>query len=156
MDDILYSVKETSEKLELHEKTVLRFLKEGKLTGIKVGRSWKIKKSAVDQLLGFEPSANANEIDMTVELPREGGSSSMKVQVSSVVDIFVDSYAEADRISTMIVATLNCKDASYGESSYKFLYYEEEKKARLLLWGSALFMEKMLGMISMFTEERRG
>ncbi len=151
MDEILYSVKETSEKLELHEKTVLRFLKEGKLTGTKVGRSWKIKKSAVDQFLGFEPTNT--ELDMTVELPREQRTSSMKVQVSSVVDIYVENYAEADRISTMIVATLNCKDASYGESSYKFIYYEEEKKARLLLWGSALFMEKMLGMISMFTEE---
>lgn len=48
----LYTVKEVAETLKLSEETIRRYLRDNKLSGIKVnGGSWLIKQEQLDQFL---------------------------------------------------------------------------------------------------------
>ncbi len=52
MSEELYTVEAAAERLQLHVKTVLRFIREGRLRAAKVGRGWRIQRSDLDALAG--------------------------------------------------------------------------------------------------------
>ena len=41
----LLSIDETAEKLKSHPETVRRFIREGQLAGVKLGRSWRVREA---------------------------------------------------------------------------------------------------------------
>jgi excisionase family DNA binding protein len=41
----LYTVEEAAEKLKIHHETMRDYLRERKITGVKVGRSWRVRES---------------------------------------------------------------------------------------------------------------
>lgn len=47
----LMSVEETASYLKIHPEVVRRWLREGKLKGIKVGGVWRIDKNVLDEML---------------------------------------------------------------------------------------------------------
>lgn len=49
----LLTVEAAAEALKLHPKTVLRFIREGRLKATKVGRAFRIRRSDVDALAGL-------------------------------------------------------------------------------------------------------
>ena len=46
-----YTVKEVAEMLKVHEQTVFRWLREGKLKSDKVGSNHRITKEQIDQFI---------------------------------------------------------------------------------------------------------
>jgi hypothetical protein len=74
-----------------------------------------------------------------------------KVQVSSIVDVFVENKNEASRLSTTILAAMNSRDPEHGNARCDFLFYEDELKARFILWGTPTFMSTMLSLIAAIT-----
>lgn len=47
-NDIM-TVQEVAEYLRLNEMTVYRLAQEGKIPGLKIGRSWRFKKEVIDE-----------------------------------------------------------------------------------------------------------
>ncbi len=41
----LLTIEETAEKLKMHPETMRDYLRERKITGVKVGRSWRVRES---------------------------------------------------------------------------------------------------------------
>jgi len=151
------TVDQASDLARLHPKTILRFIKEEKIHATKVGRTWRIPERDIVRFLhgGDEPE--------TGESLRFAGTTENippamrieKIQVSSVIDIRVTDAEEAGRISNGFIAALNCKEPEWGESRYQFIFYEKELKAQIILWGSPLFMERMLSLIQALADSRR-
>ena len=57
MEEQFLTVEQVSKILQLHPYTVLKYIKDGKLRGMKLGRRYRLKKSDVDEFLernGFE------------------------------------------------------------------------------------------------------
>jgi excisionase family DNA binding protein len=52
MSEELYTVDAAAERLKLHAKTVLRFIRDGRLRATKVGKSYRILRSELDALAG--------------------------------------------------------------------------------------------------------
>lgn len=50
------TVKELADYLKVHETTVKRALKSGKLKGFKASRDWRVPKEAVEQWIGKDNS----------------------------------------------------------------------------------------------------
>lgn len=46
----LLSTKEAAAMLKVSMPTLLKFLKDGTLSGVKVGRQWRIQRSAIENL----------------------------------------------------------------------------------------------------------
>jgi len=149
LDENIYTVDEAAKIANLHPKTIIRFIKEGKIKGIKIGRQWRIKESDIKSFLYGDSQAHDFKIPTSKTFSGEinispGGGIKEKIQVSTVIDVFVRDFDEATMLSNTFLAVLNCKDPEYGNSTYKFLFYEAEKKARFILWGTPVFVGKLL------------
>lgn len=137
-----YTVEQVSNMLDIHPKTIQRYIREGKLRASKIGKSWRITG---DDLSAFtEGDSYKTSIDQ--------GQSSRKVIASSVIDIFTGGKEDAMRIMNTLTASLNAKPAEYGKSSMQSQYIERENLVRITLWGEIRFMAIMMDTISSLTE----
>src|SRR5574341_1819366 len=94
----LFTVDEVAGRLNLHAKTVRRFIREGKLPAKRIGKEYRITRSALEEFAGTAIGAGA------VPVPR-----TRQLLVSSIVDIDAISQEESDRITTLIMAGLNSR-----------------------------------------------
>jgi excisionase family DNA binding protein len=56
-DERFYTIKEVAELLKVSDGGVRKWLKTGKLKGIKLGRIWRIKKSDLEEFLNEKRGA---------------------------------------------------------------------------------------------------
>src|SRR4051812_21829671 len=57
MSEEVYTVEQFAERLKLHRKTVLRFIRDGRLRAVKVGKSYRILRSDMEAMTGFSRGA---------------------------------------------------------------------------------------------------
>ena len=175
MKERLYTVDETASILELHPRTIRRFIHEGRLTARKVGKQWRISESALDELAGFAEGGTVNESAGSQEnedgMQRDGESPddrhaapgghaesadaetgfAGKIRASTVIDIAVTDEDEAWRLSSTVIAVLNGKEAEYGEVRFESMFLDDERKVRFMLWGDARFIGNLLVLLSQIT-----
>jgi excisionase family DNA binding protein len=60
MDDLL-TTKQVQEFLQIDRTTIYRMLKDGRLTGVKVGQQWRFLRQEIEALLATVPSPSENE-----------------------------------------------------------------------------------------------
>jgi excisionase family DNA binding protein len=60
-DEKFYTIKEVAELLKVSDGGVRKWLKTGKLKGIKLGRIWRIRESDFDKFLKERESAGEKE-----------------------------------------------------------------------------------------------
>jgi len=51
---------EVAELLQVSRRTVVRWLKEGRLKGVRVGRLWRVREEDLEMFLRLEREANGN------------------------------------------------------------------------------------------------
>src|SRR6266487_2249988 len=57
--DKLLTTEQVAQRLNIHQNTVIRYIHSGRLPAVKVGKSYRIKESVVDALVGeAEPADN--------------------------------------------------------------------------------------------------
>lgn len=136
------TVEEISQMLSIHPKTIQRYIREGKLSATKIGKSWRVSGHDLSTFLESEsyPKASA-------EPPEE-----IKTMASSVVDIPVHHRDDAIRIINTLTASANAKPRDLGQSSVHSQYIEREKMVRVTLWGSVRFMAIMMDTLSALIE----
>lgn len=52
--DLPFTAEEAAKALRVHPKTLKRWLTEGKLKGVRLGRAWRIPRSEITRLLNSE------------------------------------------------------------------------------------------------------
>ena len=67
METKLYNVDQISKILQINPQTTLRFIREGKIKAIKVGREYRVKESDLNEYLGLYTPAPIPAIDIPVE-----------------------------------------------------------------------------------------
>jgi excisionase family DNA binding protein len=55
MSEAFHTVEQAAERLKLHPKTVLRFIKDGRLRATRIGKAYRILASDLDALAGAAP-----------------------------------------------------------------------------------------------------
>ena len=152
MDQKLYSVEETARILNLHPKTVQRFIREGKIKARKIGRGWRITHGDLRDYAHAELAPEKDEKEKTT-----GNSDlhpvSERIRISTVIEIEETDREEASRISNSMIALLNCKDPAWGKSRFDFIHYPETGKARFMLYGTPAFIGAMLKSLERLTSE---
>lgn len=163
MENKFYTIDQIAEMLDLHHKTIRKFITEGRLGANKVGKQWRISGH---DLSVFMEKNNVNignkEIkieendDVEFSTKKESGlTSKTKINVSSVVDINEVGRDEYFRISTLLMAIMNTRDEKMANSTINMKYYEKDNILRVMLWGNVQFTEEMIGLISTFVEQVR-
>jgi excisionase family DNA binding protein len=149
----IFTVDQVAEILHLHPKTVRGFIREGKLMAKKIGKVWRIQKHDVDAFAGTAgdlTGSNVVQADGKTEMGVKATRG--KIQVTAIIDFFVGSRDEADRISASIMASTKSKDSSFGDVRIDYIFYETEAKARFIVFGGAGFTSELLRMISMISD----
>lgn len=138
MQETYYTVEQISELLQMHPKTVQRYIREGRLRAVKVGKGWRVSGHDLSVFTESAPPA-PEHAPITI--------------VSCVADVCVADENDAVRIVNAITAALNCKPADYGQSTMHTQYIPEEGNLRITLYGGARFMAVMLDAIATIAED---
>ena len=90
MSEPLHTVQQAAERLKLHPKTVLRLIHEGRLRGVKIGKSYRIQESDLRAFAGVA----------------EGAPPSRQARVACVAEVEQVTIEEASRIANVLSAAL--------------------------------------------------
>lgn len=158
MENQFYTIDKVAEILGMHHKTIRKFIREGKLGANKVGKQWRISGHDLSVFMERN-SVNINDEKISKESNIDFYTNEeaediieKKINVSTVVDINDIDKDEYFRISNTLIAIANCKEPEIRKSTIQVKYDEEDKRSRVILWGSVKFIENMLSTISMLVE----
>jgi excisionase family DNA binding protein len=144
-----YSVEELATLLQLHPKTVQRFIREGRIQGSKLGRSWKVHR---DALKAFSHAELATEptIDPDAEAPGRA------VRVSAVIEVPGQGPEAAARIARNIMGALASPDAARGSAGFSFGYHEGSRTARYTFTGQPDFIARIMALFGTIQDAIEG
>src|SRR6266446_4804949 len=117
MSTQLYTADEVAGLLNLHVKTIRRYVRDGRLKAHRIGKEYRIARADLDAFAG-EPRP-----DPPVARTRH-------VVASTIVDADVVSPDESHRITTMVMAALNARKGEPDFPRVDTIYYEEQAKLR--------------------------
>lgn len=143
-----YSVDQIAEMIEMHPKTIQRYIREGKLKAQKIGKSWRVSghdlSTFVEGTDGFrksEASGGLQDIIMAAE---------NTIRISAVIDIPVKNNLDAVQVVNWISASMNARSSECGYKTMNSQYIEPEHIIRIMLWGSASFMGAIMSSLAEF------
>jgi len=138
MQEKFYTVEKIAEMLDMHPKTIQKYIREGKLRATKVGKAWRVSGHDLSQFVQINGETNPIIESRADKNPDD------KIMISSVVDIDVENMNEAISIVNMLTAGMNSKTSDYGHTTMKAQFIESELKVRVMLYGNIKFMETLL------------
>lgn len=153
MEEKYYTIGEVASKLEVHTKTVRRYIYNGKIQALKVGGQWRIYQSALDKYYESSKYSSDNEAvsqdDFCIFMDGQNRTTDDKLQICSIVDYYVDQQEEVKPIAHEITEVIM---SMKGQEQYRFnyVYDRAEKRARFVLWGNATFIESVVRRLKKF------
>jgi excisionase family DNA binding protein len=140
----LYTAEEVAKLLDLHVKTVRRYVREGRIKARRIGKEYRVAKADLDAFAGG---------DLSVERPV---ARTRHVIVSSVLDVDAISPDESNRITTMVMASLNARRGAPDFPRVDSIYYLEQGKLRVTITANPVLTCELLRMINALLEGGRG
>jgi excisionase family DNA binding protein len=138
----LYTADEVAGLLNLHVKTIRRYVRDGRLKARRIGKEYRIARADLDDFAGETHSA-----DTPVARTRH-------VIASTIVDVDVISPDESHRITTMIMASLNSRKGEPDFPRVDSIYYPEQAKLRVTITASPVLTCELLRMINALLETK--
>ena len=135
MPSQLLTADQVAETLNLHVKTVLRHIREGRLIARRIGKEYRITRADLNAFAG-----DTSEPERPVVRTRH-------VVASSVVDVDAISPNDSHRITTMVMASLNSRRGEGDFPRVDTIYYEEQGKLRVTITSSVELTVELLRMI---------
>lgn len=133
--DELCTVEFAAERLKVHQKTILRLIRKGRLKGTRIGKAYRILRSDLEAFAG-------------VEMPAAAASAS----VTSVVDVPDVAPDTAQNWSKMIMAALNSRASRTAPLRAETIYEPERAHFKVVIVGAPSDTMNLLGLIRMWTE----
>jgi excisionase family DNA binding protein len=121
----LFTVDEVAERLNLHVKTVRRFIREGRLAAKRIGKEYRIARAALDEFAGTSPEPETAPVAPVAR--------TRQVLVSSIVDVDAIAADESQRITTLIMAGLNSRRGEPDFPRVDSLYDTERGRLRIMI-----------------------
>ena len=144
MATYLYTVEQVAELLNLHVKTVRRYVRTGRLKAKRIGKQYRIARADLDEFSGG------------LAVDREPVARTRHVIASSIVDVDVVSPEENQRITTMVMASLNGRKGEADFPRVDSIYYPEQAKLRITITASPVLTCGLLQMINALLGDGRG
>lgn len=120
MSEPLHTVQQAAERLKLHPKTVLRLIREGRLKGARIGKSYRILESELRAFAGEAPGA---------------GPSGLSVRVTCVAEVEDLTAQEASRVANVLSAALVSREARPEPLRMTTAYDPEARRMKAVLFA---------------------
>jgi len=141
MTSNLYSAEQVAEMLNLHVKTVRRYVRDGRLKAKRIGKEYRITRADLEAFAGEVRPAEK-------DVPR-----TRHVIASSIVDVDAISGNESDRVTTMIMASLNARKGEGDFPRVDTIYYPEQARLRVTITGSLVLTCELMRMIDVLLKD---
>lgn len=136
-----FSPKEVANILNVHEKTIRRYLRDGVLKGQKLGGSWKISNEV---LMDYMDQKEPVTMDGLSSVSMKSG----KVTATLLLDVQVKHAKEGHKIAKQFMNLIHHK----GYESCQFNYQMENGKARFRFSGCSEFLSDALKIVEGINE----
>ncbi len=140
MEKHLYSIDKVAELLGMHKKTILRYIKEGKLTANKVGGRWRIHGNDLTSFVGAKDAPD----ESLTRRQKAKADITPEPWISAVVHAENRERDEFIRISNALIAIKSGGDDQDRRCRIDAVYFEEELKIQILIWGTLDFTGRIL------------
>ena len=134
MEQKYYTPDEIAELLQMHPKTIRRYIREGKLKATKIGKGWRVS--------GHDLTVFAEGMPLTTEAKDANES---PVKVSAVVDVTVRNPDDVMRLMNFVASVQDSSKASFVTINGQYIQHEEV--FRMMLWGNLFGVHQLMGSI---------
>ncbi|HUO91915.1 MAG TPA: helix-turn-helix domain-containing protein [Rhizomicrobium sp.] len=144
MDQDFYTITEVAKRLKLHVKTVLIYVRDGRLKATRIGKQYRVARSDFDAFSrGHAAPAEADD-----------GRRTRHVDVSSIVEIDAISRPTAERTVTHLQGALKGRSPADRPTRLDTIYYEDIARLKLIISASPETTASLLNLIPILIEER--
>lgn len=134
MSGTLLTVEQAAEQLNLHPKTVLRYIREGRLPATRVGKSYRIVRANLDAFAGIAGGTTG---------PAAGA------RATCILDIPGASVDQAERMATFLHAAALSGDAGTPPLHLETAFDPLAGTMKLVLIGAPADVARLLEMVQL-------
>ena len=134
MSDMLVSVEQASKELGLHPKTVLRYIRDGRLAATRVGKSYRISRMKLDAFAGI----SRGEAD-----DRFGARATCIVEIPQI------EVARAERFATFLQSVALTGDAAMPPLGVQTAFDPSAGLLKVILIGHPSDVARLLEMLQL-------
>ncbi|WP_067972830.1 helix-turn-helix domain-containing protein [Nocardiopsis trehalosi] len=138
----LYSVEQVAERLGLHVRTVRKYVRDGRLKAVKVGRRYRITREDVEAFTGLPLPPTA----------RESAVRHRRVEVSSIVGIDAVDPETARRVVALLTAAAAGRGADGPPLRVETAYDEERAHMKVIVLGGPAETARLLEYVNAVVE----
>src|SRR5215217_5171241 len=117
----LYTIERVADLLNLHVKTVRGYVRSGRLKAKRIGKQYRVTRHDLEEFAG------TSAVETPPAVPRR-----RHVIASTIIDADAVPPQTAERVSTMVMATLNGQREGEGPR-VDVIYYPEHAKLRVTI-----------------------
>ena len=140
MSDVLVTVEQAAQRLKLHPRTVLRYIRDGRLPATRIGKSYRIEQSKLDGFAGVETGL---------------AGASGKLRATCVVDIAGMTAADADRLASFLNAAAVGRNAQTPPLSVSTTYDVPTRGMKVILVGGPADVARLLELLQVQSGQPR-
>jgi len=158
MSEELLSVEQVAQMMDMHTRTIRRYIKEGKLVAAKFGGQWRVKRSDLKNLMSDSEFLEESETIWTSNVENFLQGKSTKgdhpLQICSIADCYLEKN-KINQLSQQLLKLMNSADEDRAYAKFQYMYDEKRNKARFILWGNPKFVQKLIAEISKYDEVKK-
>jgi len=139
-EGLLFTPEQVASRLGLHVKTVRRYIRDGELRAVKVGKRYRVTAKALEEFSGL-----ATESDATARRPF--------TEASCIVSIDDLDAQSADRLATSVVGVAQGRRAANDPLHVEARYYPERNRLKVVCSGDIAATTQMLALINALLED---
>jgi len=127
----LFTADEIAARLNLHVKTVRRYIREGRLKAKRIGKEYRVAAPDLDDFAG------------TAGLPGSAATARHLI-ASTIVDIDGISQEESDRVTTLVMAALNTRRGEPAVPRADCIYFPDRGRLRISITAEPVLTSELL------------
>lgn len=139
MPNSLFTVAQAAQQLNLHPKTVLRYIRDGRLSATRMGKSYRIPRAELDAFAG---------------LARGSAQAGPEARTTCITDIPGVTVEAAERVATFLHSVAMTGDASTPPMHLQTSFDPLAQTLKIVVIGSPLDVGRVLEMLNLHTRVR--
>nr|WKF60071.1 hypothetical protein HUO10_004583 [Paraburkholderia busanensis] len=132
MLDAIYTVEEAADRLRLHPKTVLRFIREERLRATRVGKAYRIQRADLEAFAG---------------VPAEVAARPMAARVTSIAEVPDASQALHQYIAQNLQAALTARTSPVYPIHLETIFDPAQRQLKIVIIAASGDAAVLLGML---------
>jgi len=136
--DELCTVDDAAAHLQLHRKTVLRFIRDGRLPATRIGKAYRIRRADLD-VFGGAPEPTATVADAA--------------RVTSIVDVPGVGPTLASKLANAVTNSLHSRPDQRSDVHAEVVYDAERAQLKIIVVGAVAETRSLLGYLQVWLEQ---